>query len=64
MVLQGFNPSLHTPAEFVEFCERLKFAEDEPEPMELEAQDSMKGGANGMTLCAKSEKITKNMNKK
>ena len=27
MVLHGFDPSEHTPAEFVEFCERLEFAE-------------------------------------
>ena len=27
MVLQGFDPIIHTPQEFVEFCERLEICD-------------------------------------
>jgi hypothetical protein len=29
MVVQGFDPISHSPAEFIEFCERLEFAEQD-----------------------------------
>ena len=54
MVLQGFDPMLHTPSEFVEFCERHEFTEGDAGDHGAKPKTSSKSGSNGATSRAKS----------
>ncbi len=69
MVLQGFDPTVHTVNEFIEFCERLEFAEgfnpsDKPDKnltQEMSSQVDPSGHSMGaLTQPAKSSAQGKN----
>jgi hypothetical protein len=53
MVLQGFNPVDNTPAAFIEFCERLEFAEGSNSNQEMKSQSDSKNAKKGGPLHAK-----------
>jgi len=71
MVLQGFDPTMHTPNKFIEFCERLKFAEgfnaqQHNNKKEMSSQADLSGHSmETLTWSAnKSSRRGKNRNKK
>ena len=54
MVMHGFDPITHTPTEFVEFCERLEYAEPEYTKQEKEVKTRTDSkNSNGRTSGAK-----------
>ena len=53
MVLQGFEPMIHTPNEIVEFCERHEFTEVQNEPKPGTKSKPAGKHGNGATLHAK-----------
>ena len=65
MVIQGFDPTLHTPSEFVEFCERHEFTEGDAGDHGAKPKTSSKSGNNGATSRAKtSEEAQPNRKRK
>lgn len=64
MNMHGFDATLHTPAEFVEFCERLEFAESGETQNHSKAQrnsgtDRKGGSKDGISRAKSSERGTK-----
>lgn len=56
MAMHGFDPVLHTPQEFVEFCECLEFTEastENSQHQEVKLQTNLKDGTTGMKSYAK-----------
>ena len=54
MMVQGFDAIVHTPGDFVEFCERLEHIENMEKPKAMKSQADQKGGKKGGLSRAKS----------
>ena len=63
MNMHGFDATLHSPSEFVEFCERLEFAESGETPNHSKAQRNsgtdQKGRKDGISWAKSSERGNK-----